>query len=590
MGKGSERTDDGGGDGRQRAPDRLVLKAARRSPGGLAVLALAAMAGAVAETAFPAVLGRAVDSVLDDGSRAWLVWCGVLIALVVACDVADDLAGGVVTARATAWLRHRLTGHVVALGARGADRFPSGEVSSRLVGNAADAGGVAPNLVAAVAAVVPAIGATVALGLIDPWLCLTFLAGLPILVGMLRAFSRDASDKAARYLQVQGAMAGRLADALAGARTIAAAGTLRRESARVLADLPALHAHGLGMWRVEARVAAQDALLVPLIEILVLAVAGLRLADGRITPGELLATAQYVALGAGVGSAVSAVGQLARARAGAARVAEVLATEPPRYGDAVLPAGHGALELRGVTVVLDGRRALDRVDLVVPAATSMALVGHSGAGKSLLAAVAARLVDPDEGSVVLDGVVLSELDRDQLRREVTYGFERPVLIGRTVAEAIAFGPEGASMADVVEAAASAQADGFIRRLPSGYQTALADAPMSGGELQRVGLARVLAHAGRLVVLDDVAASLDTVTEHNIAEVLAGTLAGHTRLVVAHRAVTAARADVVAWLEAGRLRGLGPHGELWRHAEYRAVFGEPDHAETAEPAAASGDLA
>src|SRR5204863_2237883 len=98
-----------------------------------------------------------------------------------------------------------------------------------------------------------------------------------------------------------------------------------------------------------------------------------------------------------------------------------------------------------------------------------------------------------------------------------------------------------------------------------YRTRLADAPMSGGERQRVGLARTFAHAGRVVVLDDVAASLDTVTEHHISRVLAGAMADRTRIVIAHRASTAARADFVVWLDEGGIRAVAPHQRLWQDA-------------------------
>ena len=108
--------------------------------------------------------------------------------------------------------------------------------------------------------------------------------------------------------------------------------------------------------------------------------------------------------------------------------------------------------------------------------------------------------------------------------------------------------------------------------------------MSGGEVQRVGLARTFAHAGRVLVLDDVAASLDTVTEHHISEVLATALADRTRLVVAHRASTAARADLVVWLDAGAIRAIGSHEHLWEEREYRALFEPERHgpAPTGEP--------
>jgi ATP-binding cassette subfamily B protein len=105
--------------------------------------------------------------------------------------------------------------------------------------------------------------------------------------------------------------------------------------------------------------------------------------------------------------------------------------------------------------------------------------------------------------------------------------------------------------------------------------------MSGGEAQRVGLARTFAHAGLVVVLDDVAASLDTVTEHHISRVLTGALADRTRLIVCHRASTAARTDAVVWLDRGRVRAMAPHRELWRDPDYRALF-EADEQAAIEP--------
>jgi ATP-binding cassette subfamily B protein len=110
-----------------------------------------------------------------------------------------------------------------------------------------------------------------------------------------------------------------------------------------------------------------------------------------------------------------------------------------------------------------------------------------------------------------------------------------------------------------------------------------DAPMSGGEVQRVGLARTFAHARRVVVLDDVAASLDTITEHHISAVLTGALADRTRIVIAHRASTAARTDAVIWIEDGRIRAYAPHEQLWHDVAYRALF-EVDEEAVASDAA------
>jgi ATP-binding cassette subfamily B protein len=226
-----------------------------------------------------------------------------------------------------------------------------------------------------------------------------------------------------------------------------------------------------------------------------------------------------------------------------------------------------------VTVSREGRTVLDALDLAVPAGSSVAIVGRSGSGKSTLAALAGRLIDPDDGEVLLDGVPLRSLSRPALRGAVQYAFERPALLGATLGAAIGFGFTAPSRGQVQVAARAACADAFIQRLPHGYDTALAGAPLSGGEAQRIGLARAFAHAraARLMILDDATSSLDTATEMQVSRTLTQGLRGRTRLIVAHRVATAARADLVAWLDQGHLKAYGPHDELWTDPGYRAVF-------------------
>lgn len=312
--------------------------------------------------------------------------------------------------------------------------------------------------------------------------------------------------------------------------------------------------------------------MAPLLNLGVLAVAGLLLARHRLSVGEVLAASRYAVLATGVGALVGRLAALGRARAATGRLAEVLAEPAPEHGNGQLPSGSGRLELRSVTALRGGRTVLDGVDLTIPGGTTLAVVGRSGAGKSLLAQIAGRLADPDAGEVLLDGARLRDLTHGELRRAVAYAFERPALPGTTVEDTIAFGCTPATPAAVRAAARRAHADDFVRRLPDGYATRTADAPRSGGESQRLGLARAFAQGGRLLILDDALSSLDTVTEHRITETLLTADPDRTRLLIAHRATTAARADRVAWLDAGRVRAVGTHRELWREAEYRAVFG------------------
>jgi ATP-binding cassette subfamily B protein len=565
-----------------RAADRILLCTTREGGVWTLVLVISAVFSTTAQILFPAFLGKALDSALGGGAgmSGWVTGCLVIVVAMAAADALFELAAGAGAARGTALLRRSMLGTLVSWTGPGTPRASAGDLVSRLVGAAAEAGGVAAVLVRAALSVVPAVGSVIALWLIDPWLAGTFLLGLPAVFLLLRAFTRRISDVSTRYQETQGRLAAALLEALTGRRTIAAAGTADAEVRRVLRELPELNRLGHGMWQAQTQAAGRTALLTPLLEIAVLSVAGFALADGRITVGEMLAAAQYVAIGSGLGMTTMLLGRLARARAGAERVRGVLAQPVLAYGDHPLPPGPGRLELRDVLVTAGGERVLDGVDLTVPGGACMALVGASGSGKSLLAAVAGRLADPDAGDVALDGVPLRRLTRSDLRSAVGYAFERPVLFGETLGDAVARGTGRAAgqvpAERIVRAARAADVDGFVRRLPAEYRTPLAEASLSGGEVQRIGLARAFAHSGRLLILDDATSSLDTVTEHRISQVLTGPLRDRTRIVVAHRAATAARADGVVWLDGGRVRRVGPHHELWRsEPEYRQVFRSAD---------------
>nr|MDT0657548.1 ABC transporter ATP-binding protein [Micromonospora sp. DSM 115978] len=554
---------------------RLLRQAVRYGGGWTVLLTLVAPLRAVAELSLPAALGLAVDAALGAAHPGWPAFACTLVAVIVAGDALADLASGATTARSTARVRRDLLRHLLALDPHRAARHPVGDLVGRLVGQAADTGHAGATVILGLTALLPSAGSLVALTLLDPWLGLTFVTGLAVLAVGLRAFVTDSSAATGDYLRAQGRIAGRLLEALTGARTIAAAGTVQAEVERVLRPLPDLRAHGERTWRALARAAGRTAAVAPLLHLSVVAVGGWSVSAGRLTPGQLVAAVGYASLGAGLGTVVATLSRLVRTRAGARRVAAMLAEPVRHHGDRTLPPGGGLLTLRDVTVHADdGRPILDRVCLRVPPGTAVAVVGASGAGKSTLAAVAGRLRDPDHGAVLLDGVPLPELTPAELRAAVGYGFERPTLVGDTIADVLGLGTGPPDADGIRRAAAAAAIDDFVDRLPAGYDTRLDQVPMSGGEAQRLGLARAL-HGRRLLVLDDATSSLDTATEHRIAQALVAHTRGRTRLIVTHRAATAAAADTVAWLDAGRLRATARHRDLWRDPHYRAVFEPPN---------------
>ncbi|WP_158581634.1 ABC transporter ATP-binding protein [Actinomadura spongiicola] len=524
----------------------------------------------------PVMLASAIDAVrADAGVGAAAARLAVVLAVATLADTLEDVLGSYCGSDITAWLRHRLVDRVLTLGAQGQRRFPTGDVLARLTESASAPAAFPVLLLSAAAALLTAVGAVTALALIDWWLAVVFALGVPPVVVALRVFVVKATEPFARYQRCQAAIVTRLLDARQGIRTIRASGTAGTEVHRILGPLPELRRAGLETWRVQGRVSRRLAMLAPLVQVIVIGVAGLRLATGDITTGQLVASASYVAMAVASASLFDTVVALLNCQVGAGRVDEILTTAPavrPPERPVRLPDGPGRLVLRGVTVHAGGRAVLDGLDLDVPPGAAVAVAGASGSGKTVLVSTIGRLIDPDEGAVEIDGVPVAAVPLPALRRAVAYAFERPALLGATVHDTIAYARPDATRAEVRRAADIAAADAFVRALPNGYDTLLADAPMSGGELQRLGLARAALTDARIVVLDDATSSLDTATEAKVTRALRRILAGRTSLVVARRPATAARADLVAWLDGGRVRALAPHAELWHDPDYRAVFG------------------
>ncbi|MER6384229.1 ABC transporter ATP-binding protein [Streptomyces sp. NPDC001250] len=560
---------------RPEGPGRILVRAVWQRPGHLVAFAVASVLAAATGLLLPQVLSQTIDTVLRHGGAPHaLARLGVVVITSVAAQAVAGLAGAACVVGASVWLRRLMLQHIFALGPARSARFAPGDLINRLLGDAAQTAHALPVMAGIVLSLGTSLGGAIALWLIDPLLGLTLLAGLPPLVLLMRRFMAGSTDLHARYERTFTSIVVRLSDALTGVRTIRAAGTTGREVHRVLAPLPELARTAQATWQLQRQAVWKSMLLMPLMEIAVLAVAGWAVAAGRIPPGELVAAGAYVGIALGAVGQVDALMGLAAARASVGRILEVLSLPAPVTADAPhpVPPKPGCIAFEAVTVRAGEQAVLDGIDLSVPAGTSLALVGRSGAGKSTLAALAGRLTDADQGRVLLDGTDITHFDRAALRDRVAYAFERPALFGDTVADAIAYARPAATRAEIEQAAIAARADTFIQRLPEGYDTPLAKTPLSGGEAQRLGLARAVAQDACVLVLDDATSSLDTVTEAEVSRALAELFKDRTRIIVAHRASTAARADLVAWLEEGCLRAVAPHAQLWDDPDYRAVFG------------------
>jgi ABC-type multidrug transport system fused ATPase/permease subunit len=221
---------------------------------------------------------------------------------------------------------------------------------------------------------------------------------------------------------------------------------------------------------------------------------------------------------------------------------------------------------RGERVVLDG------IDLDVEPGRTIALIGHTGSGKTTFASLVPRFYDVTGGRVTIDGADVRDVKLSSLRRSIGIVAQDPFLFSASVRENISFGAPDATDEDVVRAARLAQAHEFIDELPDGYETVIGERgiTLSGGQRQRVAIARALILDPRILILDDATASVDATTEARIRLGLREAMKGRTTLIVAHRLSTIALADELVVLDGGRICARGTQEEL---LETSAVFRE-----------------
>ncbi len=531
---------------------------------------LLALLGSAAGLASPLVTKWVLDSLGEDGSL--LGPAGLLLALTLAGSVVflwqwrllGAMGERVVLAARTSMVRHYLRATVPDLTAR-----PSGELVTRVTSDTVLLSeATSSSLVGIINSTVMLLGTLVLMGVLDLVLLGTTVVAVvvvTILFLLVMPSIAKAKEEAQEHL---GRLGGTLEGALRAIKTVKANRAEERLSAQITDSAATSAEFSIRAARKEAVAWTIAWTGVQLAIIVILAVGAWRVDDGLLEVSSLIAFLLYAfGLMGPITELTQQITALQSGIAAAARIREVDAlalehTEPPR--DAA-PVGDGPiLELHGVTASYGGEPVVEDVDLTVPRRGHVAIVGPSGAGKTTLFSVILRFLEPEAGRIELDGRVYTGAE---VRDRVAYVEQETPVVPGTIRDNLLLGRPEATP-DEIDAALSA-----IRLEHLELDTPLSDTSVSGGERQRIALARAILRDPDVLLLDEATAQVDGLTESAIHDCIRERAATGAVLTIAHRLSTVIDADTIVVLEDGRVRARGTHEELLATDELYRSFVE-----------------
>jgi ABC-type multidrug transport system fused ATPase/permease subunit len=541
---------------------------------GVALSLLLAAAAMGTGVAIPFLVGRAVDAVRRGEPDLWL-FGGLIVAAGVGrlvFSVVRRLVAGRVSLGVEYDLRNRMYSHLQSLEVGFFDAQQTGQLMSRAtVDLQAVRFFLGYGLVFILQSLVTILVAAAVMIVVDPFLAAVTLAPVPLILWVAARYGRRNRPASQEVQQRIAELTAEAEENISGVRVVKAFAQEARQLARFREAVAHVFAQSMVSTRLRAFYNPLIGFLPQLGLAALLLVGGRQAIRGQLTVGEFVAFYGYVLMLAGPMRMLGiALGMAQRAVASGARVFEVLDREPRIVappGAPPLPPGGGRVELRGVDSGFgegaEARQVLRGIDLSVEAGRSIALVGATGSGKTTLVGLLPRLYDPTAGEVLIDGVDVRSVDLESLRREIAFVSDDPFLFSASVRENIGYARPEASDEEIRLAARRAGIDEFVEGLADGYDTLVGERGLtvSGGQRQRLAIARALIRDPRILILDDATSNVDATTEARIGQALREAMRGRTTFVIAHRMSTIALADEIVVLEDGRVAARGTHHEL-----------------------------
>ncbi|MFH0750873.1 MAG: ABC transporter ATP-binding protein, partial [Chloroflexota bacterium] len=529
------------------------------------------------------VPGQGVDFGVLGGILAALT-AAYVISAAISWAQAYIMAG--VTQRTVYRLRVRVDTKLGRLPLRTFDRQSRGDILSRVT-NGIDniAQTLQQSLTQLITALFTVVGVLALMFVISPILAVISLLAVPLSVVITILIARRSQKQFAAQWEHTGTLNGHVEEMHSGHAIVKVFGRQREAIERFDVENERLFEASYRAQFISGMIQPAMTFVTNLNYVAIAVIGGIRVASGQMSLGGVVAFIQYSRqFSMPIVQTASIANVLQSAVASAERVFELL-DEAEEIPDPVPPsrraAAEGRVELEGVSFRYEPEAPLiEDLSVAVEPGQTVAIVGPTGAGKTTLVNLLMRFYDVDGGRILVDGVDIREMARDDLRSTFGMVLQDAWLFGGTIRENIAYGREGATEEEILEAARAAHVDHFVRTLPEGYDTVLDDdaTNVSQGEKQLLTIARAFLADPEILILDEATSSVDTRTEVLIQRAMGRLMKGRTSFVIAHRLSTIRDADTILVMDRGRIVEQGTHSELlarggFYHALYSSQFEE-----------------